>query len=35
MLPILEPGGFLLAAVYLTMAALLPGRLATFEPRLP
>jgi hypothetical protein len=35
MLPILEPGGFLLAAVYLTMAALLPGRLATFESRLP
>jgi hypothetical protein len=34
MLPILGPGGFLLAAVYLTMAALLPGRLADFESRL-
>lgn len=35
MLPILEPGGFLLAAVYLTMAALLSGRLATSDSRLP
>jgi MFS family permease len=35
MLPILGPGGFLLAAVYLTMAALLPRRLAALDSRLP
>ncbi len=34
MLPILAPGGFLLAAVYLAMAALLPRRLATQESRM-
>jgi hypothetical protein len=35
MLPILGPGGFLLAAVYLAMAVLLPRRLATLDARLP
>lgn len=35
MLPILAPGGFLLAAVYLAMAALLKRRLATVDARRP